>query len=320
MAGEKKDKPFFDSLFPKLDSDVLIQECKGLIIRVEDGYKLALQKNNRVDVYGTGYVFRWPWQLARLTANHSLNREFEYKDALKTRDNITVAAASSIKYKFRGNGNPSGVRMLNSQPNADANIVDFVQDIVTTIVRNSNHEMINHAFDVTPSNIPSWLDSITKLKIKHIFYVIKNDYGCEIELIHMCDFNDPQTVIEAENEAKAQSIRNKTALEKAQTEFKIEQYKLLLENIKQNYNYSALYNAAKMYNLSSSDIRDILKRQVTQTNSTIIEGGLGLDAILGALMTGFRDYALKQREISTRDSGDKSEPIDADYSEGGKSI
>lgn len=316
MAEEGK-KNYFDSLFPEPDSNVLVQKCEGWLIRVKAGYKLAIQRNGGIDVYGAGFAVKFPWQPANLVAVHTLNREFEYKDALKTKDGVTVNASSKIRYKFHANKRPSSVEIVNGQPNADASIQDFVQDIVTTVVKNSDAMFINRAFDIIKDNLPDWFDSDTVEKIEQIFDTILNVYGCDVECVHMCDFNDPQSVIDAENEAKAQDIRNETALKKAKNDFEIGQYDIRLEYLKQRCDYASIYEAAMLYNLSSAQVAEIIKRKVTKDNCTIIEGGSNTDSLMIALMAGFKEYVNSRNGLPNNSSDSASIETDVDDEEKG---
>ncbi len=312
----------------EIKTGVVAQVCDGFLRRVPAGYRFTMKTySGRIKVYSSPFVFRLPATEAKFICIYTLERTVTYSDAVKTADNITVTCGSPIKYHFHINDDAASIRKAFNEIEADQRINDLIKEIIDLIVKNSEAKSIKHGFSVSPTRIPRWLSPNVQAQIVNNFNIIRNKYGAVIENVLNVDFNEPKEILDAETKSKAAGIERQTAIDNAANEARIEIMKSRIEYIKRCYNYEALYQAYKKFNLSSHEICDLLKREFTKANVTIIETPGGLDALTAAVLSGFKDYlgpktfgqqANDNSSSTTKDDDVKqssSNYIDIDYSD-----
>lgn len=300
MADDKK-------VSYEIKGNVLAQVYTGLLRRVAAGYRCAVRTyTGKIKVYSSPFVLRMPYTEAKFICIHTLERTITYSDSIKTVDDITVTCGSPIVYHLRVGDNAKSISKIFNEIQADDRIKEIIKEIIDLIVKNSETSSIKNGFGVSPNNIPKWLSYDVKQEIIRRFNIIRDKYGVIIENVLNVDFNEPQEILQAETEAKAQKIKNNTAKEKALTEFEIDrqraendvfvgELRAKIDYIKKAYDYKSLYEAACTFNLSTSEIHELLKRQFTQTNTTIIETKGGFDALAAAILKGLKEYSLANK-------------------------
>ena len=312
----------------EIKTGVVAQVCDGFLRRVAAGYRFAMRTySGNIKVYSSPFVFRLPATEAKFICIYTLERTVTYSDAVKTIDNITVTCGSPIKYHFHINDDAVSIRKAFNEIEADQRINELVKDIIDLVVKNSKAEDIKNGFSISPTRIPTWLSPSVQAQIHNNFYIIRNKYGAVIENVLNVDFNEPKEILDAETKSKAAKIERETALNNARNDASIEMMKARIEYIKRIYNYDSLYHAVVKFHLSSQEVCELLKREFTKTNVTIIETPGGLDALTAAVLSGFKDY-LGQAKSSGQQVNDNSSSItkengtnqhsgfiDADYSD-----
>ena len=312
----------------EIKAGVVAQVCDGFLRRIPAGYRFAMKTySGKIKVYSSPFVFRLPATEAKIICIYTLERTVTYSDSVKTRDNITVTCGTPIKYHFHINDDAVSIRRVFNEIEADQRINDLIKEIIDLIVKNSEAKFIKNGFSVSPTRIPKWLNPSVQAQIVNNFYVIRNKYGAVIENVLNVDFNEPKEILDAETKSKAATIERQTALDNAKNEANIEMMKARIEYIKRIYNYESLYHAVVKFHLSSHEVCELLKREFTKTNVTIVETPGGLDALTAAILSGFKDY-LGHNKSSGNQTNDNSSSttkqdsanpssdfIDVDYSD-----
>lgn len=323
-------------------SNALVRVCDSFFKRVDGGYRFAIRTySGNIKVYSSPFVIKLPACEAKLIYIKNITREVVYTDSVKTADDVTVTCASPFEFHYHVHDDALSIKKVFQELNADKLVKDLVKTIVDLVVTNSNSKVVKHKFSISKKtndhrnfdvNVDFFvddgkLDENVRRRIVQYFKLIYEQYGIILDRIVNLDFDEPSKIVDAETDAKAQSIRNKTAMEKAKNDYEINMLSAKLEKIKREYDYETLYAAATKFKLSSDEIYEILKRQFTQANTTIIESNGGFDSIIAAILSGFKAYSLERnkgvigdestsRELSTDISHNEgSDVIDVDYTE-----
>ena len=302
--------------FNEPDSNLLIQNVKGgFVVKVYAGYKLAIEHSDGlISVHGPGLHFVPPLATPSLVANHSLPREFKYNDNKTTMDNVPVEAYENISYEYSVLDDDSAVYTVKGQPKADAIVQNYVHDIVAFIVTHSNAANIKHGFDVSETALPNWLDFGDSQKLRNMFLSVST-YGCKIDKIHICDFNEPKAIIEAETAAKALNIQLETDMKKAEGERKIERYRAETAKLVGKYHFDMLREVADDNHLSPSEVLELIKADLLKNSNVVnVMGSGSVDPVASVIYQRYCQQYSNDRGNAT------SEPIDASFEEAGPSF
>lgn len=317
----KRIKGLFNFEHP--DNNVLVQhvEC-GIWVRIYPGFKGAVaHRNGYVSVHDSGFMFVPPLATADIVADHSLSRSFKYADTKITKDNVTVEAKEEISYEYRALPDAASIIKIVKEPNADSIINQCVSDIVKLIVTNSTADQIKYGFDISSNQIPSWLNQDAKNRLRQIYDRIKR-YGCELDFVHICDFNEPEDIIAAETERKKMQIQLGTEEERVRRQRAIDLYRAQTENIILTYHYRVLAWVAKSNNLTPEETFELIKVDLLkQSNVVNVIGGNGngqIDSLAAAVFARYQQLGLMDKEKQGNATDVKDDT--AGYSDGGHSF
>lgn len=315
---EKKIVKLIKSLFNfnEPDSNLLIQKVEGgLIVKVYAGFKLAIEHSDGlISVHGPGLHFVPPLTTPSLVADHRLPREFKYNDNKTTKDNVPVEAYENISYEYSVIDDDSAIYTVKGEPKADAIIQNYVRDIVSFIVTHSNAANIKHGFDVSETVLPNWLGFADSQELKNMFLSVLS-YGCKIDKIHICDFNEPKAIIDAETAAKAQKIQLETEMKKAEGERKIEKYRAETAKLVGKYHFDMLREVAIDNSLSPREVLELIKADLLKNSNVVnVMGSGSVDPVASAI------YQRYCEQYSNNKGNATSEPIDASFEEAGPSF
>lgn len=313
MAQEKKIVKIVKSwinLNPSIDPNELIQSVDGHIVRVRAGWVLAVQHGSGfIDVHRSGLAFVPPLATGDFLADHDLSRSFEYKDNKKTLDDVTVEAHENISYEYRPLPDDSSFVKVLSEPSTDEVIRKYVQDIVTLIVTNSNSIDIKHGFDVNSSTIPNWLSPNAKQRLINIFNEIKRR-GCDIVKIHICDFNEPKAIIDAETAREAQRIQLDAEEEKARRERGIRIIQAQTDNLIKTYHYRILDWVIRTQGFNEDQAFQFIKADLLKESNVVhIMGNGNVDPIAASILSNYK----QQIRLNDASQSNTNEPIDASF-------
>lgn len=213
----------------------------------------------------------------------------------------------------------TGVEKFYEQQEALKNVKETMNSLIVSIVKNSKYDKLKGLqldIDFIKEKGRNGFLNELESEILYRIDVLSKEYGIAIDSIKFGDIDKPKVITEAQAEQEKQRIENETNLAKAMNDRKIAELNAEASAILSSVDYKLLYEFAKEMNLNTEQITDILKRQLTKSNATIIEGGMSLDSIVALALGNFNKFARSQNQVNNNyQNADEENIINSTYSE-----
>lgn len=183
------------------------------VVSIKDGGGLLWSK-----VLGNRFLIR-RHNILTIKFDSPIYSEMEHQD-LVVQSGVTVNF--DVDLSFDG-----AEKFLNNR-DAVAQMAKIIESIVVSIVKNSKYSQLLGGPIITADNIPEYLDAIDvniRRTIKDKLQYIESTFGLKNIQVVYPDINLPQSIITAQEEQKAASIRNKQAEAEAESLVKQAEFK-----------------------------------------------------------------------------------------------
>lgn len=264
---------------------------------VPKGYRLVTENlfRERISIQQPGLQWASPIRKKKLICVSRLSVEIGFDDTLNNADNLEltvkpVTIQFHIDTRREKSTNETGIEKFYKEKAALERVKEIIKRLIVKIVKFSKYDELK-GLRVSKKSLPVHLTEIIKKSVISDIDDICKDYGIVIDNIMFGDINLPKSITDAEAERRSQAIENQKNVAKAEADKIVAQLNAEAQKYLNSVNYDLLYDAAKKMNLTPLQISDILKRMLTTSNATIIEGAGGLDSLVAMAYGSYSRYA-----------------------------
>ena len=271
-----------------------------------------------------GLHFITPWNKKTLvwTGNTSFSCKFDNPLHNSEEWELTVkpvVVTYHVRKGKKASDDKTGIEKFYEQQEALKNVKEAMDSLIVAIVKNSKYDRLKGLqLDIGFIKNKGKNGYLNDLENEILYRIdsLSKEYGIAIDSIKFGDVDKPKVITEAKAEQEKQRIENETNLAKAINDRKIAELNAEADAIVSSVDYKLLYEFAKETKLNTEQITDILKRQLTKSNATIIEGGMSLEKLLAVALGKFNDYAQSQNRVNNNVQNiDEENVIYSTYSE-----